>query len=350
MLSVIITAYKNAGYIEENIKKLNHNAEIIIAADEPDSEIKEIVDKYNLKHTFSNKRRGKWRALNDALKLVEGDKILFLDSDTRIVDFDPEILDHYSVVEIRKEINSSTLMERLVNIDYFNMFLTAKLSSKLGTCLGLNGSAFLIRKDVIEKFRFRRRIVEDADLGVRVGIAGESFFVDGRALTKAPNSLKKWLIQRERWALGGAEIVMEFLWDLIKKPVNILPVLFLFYPAIIGFLLDLILPDYLLLKAMYLILPPIHHLPVNIVSLTLLAIFSMLSFRNLVASLTSFAVWALAMILLSLTTNYRIEFRLLPIYYFFYSPLWAMICFVTLLRAISWKVLGWEIELRDWVV
>jgi len=75
--SAIIVSYRDPGYIEENVKKLIHNGfEIIIAVDEPNEEIIRIIKEYNLKHTVSNKRRGKWRALNDALALAEGHHIL----------------------------------------------------------------------------------------------------------------------------------------------------------------------------------------------------------------------------------------------------------------------------------
>ena len=186
MKSAVLIAYREPGFIEENVKKLMAKGfEIIVAADEPSGEILRIIRKYGLKATISDKRRGKWGPLNDAVALAEGDYIIFVDSDTRIAEL--EGFEEFDAVEIRKEINASSLIERLANIEYFNMFLTAKIASKLGSCLSLNGVAFGIKKDVLLKLgRFRRCINEDTDLGVRLELNGYRVGVCRRAITKAP--------------------------------------------------------------------------------------------------------------------------------------------------------------------
>jgi len=215
--SAIIVSYRDSSYIEENVKKLiSDGFEIIIAVDEPNEEILRIIKEYNLKHTVSNKRRGKWRALNDAVALAEGYHILFIDSDTKILRLDCNY--DFDAVDIVKEIEGSSLLERLVNIEYFNMFLTAKIASRFGTCLSLNGAAFGIKKDVLLNLGgFRKRINEDTDLGVRLGLKGYRFGVRGKATTKAPTTFKSCFSQRERWSLGGAEVVIEHIGSILKK-------------------------------------------------------------------------------------------------------------------------------------
>jgi len=67
------------------------------------------------------------------------------------------------------------------------MFLTAKIASKLDSCLSLNGAAFGIKKDVLLKLGgFRRCINKDTDLGVRLELNGYRVGVCRRAITKAP--------------------------------------------------------------------------------------------------------------------------------------------------------------------
>ena len=349
MKSAVLIAYRKPGFIEENVKKLmSKGFEIIIAVDEPSDEILRIIREYGLKATISDKRRGKWRALNDASTLAEGDYIIFVDSDTRIAELGD--FEEFDAVEIVKEINASSLMERLANIEYFNMFLTAKIASKLGSCLSLNGAAFGIKKDVLLKLGgFRKCINEDTDLGVRLGLNGYRVGVCGRAITKAPSSFKDWLVQRERWSLGGAEVVIENFQSILKKPKLWVPYLFLFYPSVIGLVFGLTLPDSVILKALSLILPFMFFVHFKVVSLLLLSIFELHVIRNLIAMLTSFIIWALAVIVLSKKTNYSIELKLLPLYYFIYNPLWTMLCIVALAKASVFRLIGRELKVKGWV-
>jgi len=59
MKSAVLIAYREPGFIEENVKKLMAKGfEIIVATDEPSGEILRIIRKYGLKATISDKRRG----------------------------------------------------------------------------------------------------------------------------------------------------------------------------------------------------------------------------------------------------------------------------------------------------
>ncbi len=348
--SAIIVSYRDHGYIEENVKRLISNGfEIIIAVDEPNEEVLRIIKEYNLKHTISNKRRGKWRALNDAVTLAEGDYILFIDSDTKILRLDCHY--DFDAVDIVKEIEGSSLLERLVNIDYFNMFLTAKIASKFGTCLSLNGAAFGIKKDVLLNLGgFRRRINEDTDLGVRFGLKGYRFGVCGKATTKAPITFKSWFAQRERWSLGGAETVIEHIGGILKKPKLWIPYLFLFYPSVIGFILNFSFSDNIILKILSLILPFLFFLNFKAISLLLLFLFEVHIIKYVIVTLIAFIVWASIEIFLSKRYKYNVDFKLLPIYYFVYVPLWTMISIVAIAKVLIYRILGKELNVKNWVV
>lgn len=353
MKSAILVAYKTAGFIEENIKKLKKMGfEIIIAADEPDEELSRIIREYKPKVSISKKRRGKWKALNDAVDLATGQYLFFIDSDTKIecdLSNAEKLFEECDAIEIRKEVNASSTIEKLVNIDYLNMYVVAVLASRLGTSLGLNGAASGIKRDVLLKLGgFRRKINEDTDLGIRLGVKGYRVGVWGKAITKAPSSLKEWLTQRERWAVGGSDVFIENFSSIIRKPTLWLPALILLFPAIIGLALNMALPDNILFKAMYLI-SLIPSIPSNVLATLLFILYQGHILKNFIAVFLSFLIWAFSMVLISKKTEWRIDYKLLPVYYFIYSPFWMMLCLIALVRVTIARLIGKEIKVRNWI-
>ncbi len=346
--SVVIAAFQNPGKIEENLRRLE-GFEVILAVDDPSSELNEIIRKYDVKATVSDRRRGKWRALNDASELAEGDYILFLDSDTVVLD--PGNPDGFDGVEVRKEINSSSMLGKLVEIDYFNMHIISLLASKLGTCLGFNGAAFWIKKEVFREIGgFRRRINEDTDLGVRLGINGHSYGVCGRAMTEHPRNFKEWLSQRERWALGGAEVITENFWKILKKPIMWVPALFLMFPALIGLVINMILPDSLLLKILYFLMVPFGFVSGKVIVILMYLLYGYHLLKNILAGLITFAIWASLMATLSKLTDYSIDLKYLPVYYFIYSPVWMFVALAALVKYLIFRMLGKTVRISNWKV
>lgn len=348
MNSVIIAAYKEPGYAEENVQRFR-NEEVIIAADKPNPELITVIEKYNLKATISTERRGKANSLNDAAQLATGEYLVFMDSDTRVLELgNPRGFD---AAEIRKEVNSSTIMEKLANIDYFNMLITSMLVTRLNSCLSVNGAAICIRKDVLQELGgFRRCINEDTDLGLKLGMYGYNVGVIGRALTKAPSSPSEWLAQRERWGLGGAQVVLENLRSIIRKPKVWVPSLILLYPALIGLMINFLLPASIFLKLLYVVLPFMLFLPNQVVVALLLAVFEWQVTKNLLTITGPFFVWLVIMFILSKKINYDLKARYLPIYFFVYSPLWTAICAVSVAKVAVYKWRGKELTVENWPV
>ncbi len=353
-ITVVFAAYRTPGMIEKNylmLKKMGVR-EFVLAADCPNARLRYLIRKYSFKLSVSEKRRGKWRALNEASRLAEGEYLLFIDSDTVLECEVGEIvraLKKYDAVEIRKEIIGSSVMEKLVNIDYLNMFAVAKLSERLNSCLGLNGAAFAIRKDVFFSLGgFRNVVNEDTDLGVRLGLKGYSFGTAGRAFTAAPRGFREWTTQRERWATGGAQIVLEFFPELLKKPVLWVPAIYLVFPAIVAFALNDLIKGDILTKIVYFILPAILVLPQKILFLVLFLLFQERMLKNAVVGIVTFAVWLVCEIAVSLKLNWKISYLLLPAFYFLYSPAWLLISLVALLRVAVMKASGKKVRVRDW--
>ncbi len=349
--SAVIPVLGDGEYLAENVFNLLEDGyEVILAVDEPSDRVLEFIRECsgcNVKVTMSEKRRGKWRALNDALKLASGDYILFLDSDTKLVDTGKldELMEEYDAVEIRKDVNASSMLEKLASIDYLLMYLIARLTFRLGSCLTVNGSAFCVKRDVILSLGgFRPKITEDADLGIRIGLSGYRTAVSGKALTKAPSTLKEWFVQKERWCLGGSQLLVENFHRVLLKPKMWLPITVLFYPAIIGLLVAIAMPDSFLLKLLSFLIPLLFLLPSNVLSIALLAVFELHTVKNIFAILISFTIWLFVMIIASRKLDYRIEYRLLPVYYFVYSPMWGMVGLVSLMRVLIFLPVNWAIK------
>ncbi len=351
-VSVVFAVYKKPGLLEENYLQLKKSGcEFIVAADEPDHRTMFLLKKYSIKASVSKSRRGKWKALNEAARLAEGKYLIFLDSDTRIESINEVIkaLEKYDAVEVRKEIGGNTVVEKLVNIDYMNMFAVAKLSEKMKSCLGVNGAAFAIRKDVFFSLGgFRNVINEDTDLGIRIGLNGYSFATAGKALTASPKTFREWLIQRERWATGGAQVVLDFLPELIKKPQLWIPALYLIFPAVVAFALNDLITGDILTKIVYFLLPILVFLPQKLLFFVLFLLFQERMLKNAVVGLTAFALWLVVEVFVSAKLKWRISYALLPAFYFLYSPAWMLLSFVALLRVSFQKLLGREIRVKGW--
>ena len=350
MKTAVIPVYKNTNFLEKNIELLRKNGfDIILAVDEPDENVLEIIRKYNIRATVSEKRRGKWKALNDAAKMASGELLLFLDSDTVVDNLSG--LNGADVVEVVKEVKGESLLEKLVAVDYLVMAMCAKFASKFGSCLGVNGAAFLIKKRVFEELGgFKRRVNEDTELGVRAALRGYKFAVCGKAFTASPKTIGEWFRQRERWSIGGAEVFVENFSAIILRPRLWLPYLVLFYPAIFGLIVSLFFTEGYIAKLLYLILPFLALLSPKLASVTILAVYEMENIRNLIAGLASFLAWSIVILFASKMLDYKIDLKVLPVYYFIYSPLRTIICLVSLLRVVFAKIRGGKIELKDWVV
>lgn len=347
-MSAIITAYRDPENLFELIDFLRERGyEIIVSADcLPEDAVREL-ERRKVKLTLSNRRRGKWKALNDALDLVTGDYILFVDSDTMLSELpNPDA----EVTELTKEVTGNSIVERLVAVDYLLMNFSARVASRILGFSMINGAAFVSRSDVARRLRFRPRIIEDADFGLRAGFSGYRVTVRGRAVTKSPSTLRDWFRQRERWAVGGAELFAEFLPRFLRMPKILIPMLVLYYPAIIGFTLAMLLPDSIAIKILYFLLPLLLSLPVKAVAVFMLLVFEFHLFRNLIAMFTSFVMWLMFVGYISRKYGFRIDYRVLPLYYFIYSPLWTMVNIAMLFRYLLLRLAGRDVRVDGWKV
>lgn len=167
--------------------------------------------------------------LNEASKILEGDIILFLDADVKIVtkDFLERIVDEMEgidLLDIKKKVLRDSFLAKITYYHYLcNNIANWLFSTNLRKCLAFNGAAFAIGREFFEKLGgFQRVVTEDLDLGIR------SFLEDYRfkhteeveVFTAVPPTWKQWYKQRKRWGIGIALWIKNYFKDLAKTTVK----------------------------------------------------------------------------------------------------------------------------------
>lgn len=365
-ISVIIPVYKNPHLLERLINKLasqlSEKGEIIVIADEPNQETLEILNRYAsvIKHFINKKRKGKVHALNFGAKKAEGNILLFLDADVKIEDdnFVEKVIEEIedtSILVVKIKVMTDSLLSRLVNIDYYNMNLSSKLSSRFNTRFGLNGICFAIKREVFFKLKgFRKTITEDVDFGMRASIADINIKHSNNLelYTQSPNTWKNWYTQRKRWAIGGSICILDHLKYILLKPKIWIPILIMAYPSLIYISIATVLPDYIIYKLISLFLSfLVFALPVSIISPILFA-FSFGIVMAKVAFLTfiTFVIWSAFILFGYKKLRWgNIKFYDLPIYYFIYSMMWLLISYLFFIKVCTARIRKKEIKLEEWI-
>ena len=364
-VSVVIPVYKGSELLDDLLRSLMEQsvrAEVIVVADEPTAETLSTVRKYSVKLIVNENRRGKVYALNAGAREAKGDILVFLDADTKVErDFLKNIIEEMretSILDVKKRILCDGLLSRLVNIDYFNMYISSLFSTKFNTCMGLNGACIAVRREDFFKLGgFRRTITEDVDLGIRAAMSGVSVKTARKAyvLTQPPQSWREWYRQRGRWAVGGALCVLEYFKFIIRKPKVWSFIIMMHYPAMIHFFASMMIPDNLVYGFLSLIILMLFllKLPVLLVLPALFFLsFSLVILKGMLAALITFSVWMCATALGFRITKWGSDVKPYDFlaYYFIYSPLWLFVSAKSLAKVGMATLKGKEIEVKNWKV
>ena len=262
-----------------------------------------------------------------------------------------------SILDGKIKVVTNSLLSRLVSIDYFNMYLSTRLSiSKFKTRFGLNGVCFAIKREKFFELKgFKKTITEDADFGVRASIADADmkFSNNLELYTQSPNTWKEWYKQRKRWAIGGSMCILDHFKYLFLKPKIWIPILFTVYPSFIYIFIYMVLPDYIIYKLISLVLIfLVFVLPVGVISLVLFTFsFGIVIAKAAFLAFITFVIWS-AIILLGYKKHRWSKIRLydLPIYYFIYSPIWFFISCLYFIKVCMARIRKKEIKLEDWKI
>jgi len=368
-VSVVIPTYRGGNGLVELVRGLmNCNArplEIIVIVDDPDREalnglLTEFSDP-SVKVFLREGRQGKVSALNEALKLVRGDVVLFLDDDVRVddprfIDKVAEAMKSCDLLDVKKVIVGKGLLAKLVYIEYTAYNFASKMMAKLaGRAIAINGAAFAVKRRAIDEIGyFKPCLAEDLDFALRSFVKGCRFsFLDSTyVLNYAPSSWTHWLKQRKRWAVGLASWLRENYRVLLRAvrevPHVIIPGIILTLPSLLTMIVALALHGMLSKKATYAALLPLSSLIRELIPVTAAVSISLIMTYTVTTLAFAFLLLSLGVLqyVIAKVTGLKPYAHLIPVYLLFYQTVWLTILSVGLIRVL---IFGDE-RVEDWVV
>ena len=312
-VSVLVPVYRGGACLDKLLGQLTESDlwEVIVVADCPSKETLRILEKHGrkVKRVVSDHRLGKAASLNRALRYASGEVLVFIDADhyledaAQLEDFVRRFDENYDIVDFKKVVDRGSLLSRLVYYDYVGFavlnWLLAKLVSK---CVGINGSAFAIKRSLFEDLGGfpEDEISEDLGLAFKAYTRGARFKFEERVVVrlKAPAGWREWFRQRWRWGHGFAlwfkHNFRGLLREALRDPRIALVPVFLFYPSVTAFLATVFLPENRLLAGLLLILFLMVSKVRLLVPLLFATYFSIAFIKGVVASTISLALSSIA--------------------------------------------------------
>jgi cellulose synthase/poly-beta-1,6-N-acetylglucosamine synthase-like glycosyltransferase len=352
MVSVIIPSYNSPRLREtvESAKRLDYpRKEIIVADDSPHD-----INLEGVKLLKSRKRRGKSRALNEAVSVAKGEILFFLDSDTvaspdclkRLV---PWFRKGVAAVSPKFSVrNKTNFLTKLISLEHYFLSSLFKIHMYFGSLISFRGCGVAIRKDVILKLGgWRETMIEDTDLATTMVKAGYKIMYEPKAVVKTwePSTWGEFKKQRLRWGKGtGFSYFHHYKYYMknLQFGLYIFPYLLLFL-AITGFLLYQTTLYLLPLASVYLIYTLSFKELVGV-----FAIFILPLLANIFTSVTAASITHVAIVTNSEWEDIKDIALIIP-YVFFFFPATMFLYLKGIFSAISDKRKGKkEVDFANW--
>ena len=241
LVTVIVPAYneeKSIARCIESLLKQDYTGakEIIVVNDGSTDRTPHIIPQYPVRFLDLKKNGGKANALNQALKIAQGDIILFSDGDSN--------MDSQAVRHVVQALQDNPDADMVTGNVLVNMPEKASLFVKLFTrcqqveyhveqnvaraVQAMNGGVLVApgpitacRSYVCDKVKFSdNTVVEDADFTVDALIEGFKVIrcPEAQVYTNAPETIKSWIKQRDRWWFGNLQVWSQHKAWAIKNP------------------------------------------------------------------------------------------------------------------------------------
>ncbi len=352
-ISVLIPVYRESDQLEPLLNALlsdpYENKEVFVVIDEATDQSLQTIDKFSSTVNFScnGARKGKANVLNEVVNKTEGEILLFLDADI-LIDSDSrgflqviyEEMIEADMVEIKKDVINDSFLARIARYDYLGFnFTNWFLSSRTNKCLCLNGAAFAIDKDkFLSLGGFRRVVSEDLDIGIRTFFEDINFkFIKEISIrTKAPSSWSEWFKQRRRWGIGGAMWFKDYFRYIVRilsiyPKILITSLLFLF-PSLPFLLFNLVTPEELYVKAIYMVLLILSTRMSTLLLPTAFTSTALYMIKNFIFLIFSFGLTSSVFYLIAKKLGFSFNLLEFAFFYIVYSPIWFLIIISSIIR------------------
>ncbi|MEM3840252.1 MAG: glycosyltransferase family 2 protein [Candidatus Bathyarchaeia archaeon] len=356
-ISVFIPVYRHSDLLEELLEGLVNdsyqNKEIFVTIDEPTADAHRVVERFRGEVHFilNGRRRGKVRALNEAVSVSSGEILVFMDADVKLgecKDFLKTValeMEDADILDIKKKIIKDSFISRMVNYEFvgsnFSSFLYSKLVQK---CFAVGGTAFAIKRETFKEVGgFAKVVSEDLDLAARTFYQNKRFKFTNKAevYTKAPSRWRSWLAQRKRWGIGtgiwikthGGKVVRY----IARYPYIAFPCSLMLFPTVALMLFNYIcslFPDVQLFN----FIPRALASQLNLTSVPVLppSLTSML-FTVLTNFFLGFIMFSIIFYIASRKLRFRFSLVEFVAYYFFYQPISFIVLFAGIIAGIFFK-------------
>jgi len=236
-LSVLIPAYNEEDSIEATVNAVlksdyDNISEIIIINDGSKDKTLEIArkleQKYDIVKVLNKTNSGKADSLNQGIKIANGELIAVVDSDSfpredsirKLIGFfdDPKTGAATCPVLAR---NREGFIEELQAIEYTLVAIGRKLLECVGAVYVTPGPLAMYRKTALRDIGGfdPKNMTEDIEATWHLAANGwdRKMCLDTKVTTIVPSKLAVWFKQRQRWSMGGMQIIWKYKSYFLKK-------------------------------------------------------------------------------------------------------------------------------------
>ena len=244
-VSIIIPSYQNEKTIKETIisaKSLTYRKKEIIVVNDSKDKTPEICKSLGIYCIQNQKKLGKARAMNLALKHTKSEFLIFLDADALIEKNALEKMlpwfEKQDVAVVFPKFvtrNKKTLISKLTNLE--NLYHSAffRMHMFFGSALSFRGCCCMIRRKALEKLGgWPEELTEDFALAMKIQKGYKIVYEpETKVSILEPETLKELKPQKTRWGRGAARVLKK------QKPPKTPQFFIHFLPYVISLFLSL---------------------------------------------------------------------------------------------------------------